>query len=520
MTTTEPGVVTPYSTISPLFIEEPLYVPELDRERLAAYDMYERIYWNVPRTFKITMRGTNDQPIYIPNARAVCNETSHYLLKGLSINALRTAEGGGNSPLQEALKAFMKRERFLSKFTTAKWSGVVRGDWVLHLTADPTKPAGRRVSVNSVDPAAYFPEYDDDDLDRIVAVNLVEQILDPDDGKYYMKRLRYWYPEGEEDEEGNRRVARQEQILEVDGWWKGKAARVKATLMKEELLEEGISTIPVYHFKNIDWQGDPFGRSEIAGFESLQSAINQTISDEELALALAGLGVYATDAPTPTDDDGNELDWEIAPAGVLEVPSGSEFERVQGISTVTPSQDHLRFLIESLYEGSSTFRTGSADVQLAESGVALALRFSPTMAKLEQRDLDGTDKLENFWYDWKFWMRAYEQIDFTDQEISVTLGQKLPTNRVEVLNELNNMLDRMVIDRQFYREQMKARLGYDFPDDMGERVRKEQEELTKARMFESPVNGEDPTSQDRGANNSGRPNESAGTEATNGARQR
>jgi hypothetical protein len=93
----------------------------------------------------------------------------------------------------------------------------------------------------------------------------------------------------------------------------------------------------------------------------------------------------------------------------------------------------------------------------------------------------------------------------------VVLGDKLPTDRVAVLNELNNMLDRMVIDREYYREQIKLRLGYDIPAGMADRVKKEQEELAQARMFESPENGDGPNAAT--ANNSGRPNESAGTEA-------
>jgi hypothetical protein len=511
----EAGTVTPYSTVAPFFTAEPGAIPEEHLERIQAYETFERIYWSVPRTFTISMRGTNDKPIYIPNARAIVNETTHYLLKGLSITSVQEAEGGepktGEGTLDFALKQFMKRERFLAKFMTAKLSGVTRGDWIIHLTADPDKQEGQRLSVNSVDPAAYFPEYEDDDIDRVSAVNLVEHIVGGEDGKDYIKRLRYEYADPEEEVLENRTVLRTEQILEVQDWFDPEKAAVVQTTLPTEALEDGITTIPVYHFKNIDWQGDPFGRSELTGFEALQSSINQTISDEELALALMGLGVYATDAPTPTDDNGEELGWELSPGMVEELPSGAYFKKVEGINTVTPNQDHLKFLIESMYEGSGTFRTGSVDVQLAESGVALALRFSPTMAKLESRDLDGTSKLEQFWYDWKFWYRAYEGQDFTEQEIAVALGQKLPTNRVEVLNELNNMLDRQVIDRVFYREEMKAKLGYEFPDDMSARVLKEQEELTKVRMFESPVNGQDPTKPT--ANNSGRPNESAGSEA-------
>jgi hypothetical protein len=502
----DPTVFTPYSTISPLFLEEPLYIPELERERIASYDAYDKLYWSAPRSYKLIMRGSNDQPVYIPNARTIVNETAHYLLKGLSI---LPADGKLDSEFGLALAAFMKRERFIAKFHTAKWSGVARGDWVMHLTADPEKPEGTRLSINSVDPAQYFPIYDPDDIDRVIGVDLVETFVDPEDDKTRVRRLRYTYVLVGQ----TRKVQREEVILELEGWWDGKAAKVKQKILPAELLPDPISTIPVYHFKNIDWQGQPFGSSELRGFEALMGSVNQTISDEELALALEGLGVYATDAPAPTDADGNEEDWMIAPGIVLETPTGSKFTRVPGVGSVTPMQDHLKFLTDSLYEGSATFRTSQVDVALAESGVALAIKFSPTLAKLEQRDLEGVSILEQMFFDWKFFHAAYEGQNFVDFDIAVTLGDKLPTNRTDKLNELNNMLDRMVIDREFYRVEM-SKLGYEFPDNMAERVRKEQEELTKARMFESPVNGQDPNAQDRGANNSGRPNESGGTEAT------
>lgn len=505
MSVTEPGVMTPYSTVTPLMLEDPTHIPEDERERIASYDTYEKIYWSNPGAFKLSMRGTNEQPIYIPNPRTIVNETAHYLLKGLNVAPVNQE---ADSELGIALNAFMKRERFYSRFHTAKWSGVVRGDWVFHITADPDKPEGSRISLTSVDPASFFPIYDDDDLDKVIGVDLIEFFKSEEDNKTRVRQLRYRYDE--EVNPGLRRVWRDERILELEGWWKGEAAKVKGIVMQQELLPVEITTIPVYHFKNIDWQGQPFGSSELRGFEGLMASINQTISDEELALALEGLGLYATDAPPPTDKDGNETDWILGPGRVLETPTGSNFARVKGIGSVTPNLDHLKFLTDSLFEGSATFRTSEVDVQLAESGVALAMKFLPTLAKLEQRDWSGIATLENLWYDWKFWYKAYEGQDFTDQEIAVTLGSKLPTNRKDVLNELNNMIDRMVIDREYYRQEMTARLGYVFPEDIAERVRKEQEELTQARMFESPVNGEDPSR----SNNRTRPNESAGTEAT------
>lgn len=508
---TDAGVLTPYSTVVPFFVEEQIWVPEWDRERIAAYETYERIYWSVPRAFRLSMRGTNDKPVYVPNPQTIVNETAHYLLKGLQIAPV---DEKWDSDFGKLLKAFLKRERFFSRFATAKQSGVVRGDWVLHLTADPEKPEGTRLSLTTVDPASYFPIYADDDVDDLLGVDLVDQFISSEDNKTYVRRLRYTY----EIIGGIRRVVREEAIMELEGWWKGKAAKVKQVILPAELLPEDITSIPVYHFKNRDWQGDPFGGSELKGFEALMSSVNQTMSDEELSLALMGLGVYATDAPTPTDDDGNEEDWQIAPAGVIEHPTGSVFKKVDGVTSVSPFLDHANFLTDSLFEASATFRTDKVDVQLAESGVALAIKFSPTAAKLEQRDLDGIDKLENLWHDWKFWWKAYEGSDITAQEMAITIGDKLPLNRKDRLNELNNMLDRMVIDREYYRAEM-AKLGYVFPKDIAIRVKTEQEELTQARMFESPENGDDPT-KGNASNNKDRPNESSGTEAGNAKDQK
>lgn len=494
----DPGVMTPYSTVAPLAdLTQFGWVPEEEQERLSAYDAYEKIYWSYPQAFKLTFYGSNDKPLYIPNGRTIVNETTHYLLKGLNI----APEGGDlESPFGQALTAFLKRERFLSKFHTAKWSGIVRGDWLLHMTADPALPEGRRISIVSVDPSSYFPIWDPDDLDKRIGVDLVETFESIEDGKTYVKRLRYIYVMVGQ----IRRVQRQEEILELEGWWNGKAAKVKRRLLPPELLPEDILAIPVYHFKNIDWQGDPFGGSELKGYESLLGSINQAMSDEELALALDGLGVYATDAPPPTDDNENEIDWELFPGKVLEVPTGSTFSRVAGIQSVTPMLDHVKHLTEALFESSATFRTNAVDVQLAESGVALAIKFSPTLAKLELRDNNGIDLLENLFFDWKGWLKTYEGQDFEAQEVAVTLGEKLPQNREKLIMELNNMLDRQVITREFYRQQLEQLGYYKFPTDIGPKVLEEQKELAEART---------PPQLQEGPNNQDRPNESAGTEA-------
>lgn len=507
-------VLTPYSTIKPLLNNSDMsyWVPELDRDRIASYQKYEEIYWNVETAFRLIQRGLDDRPIYVPNPRTIVDTTSHFWAKGLRLETKGATEA--------ALDAILKREKFLSRFHTAKHSGVVRGDFVLHVTADPTKPEGTRVSINSIDPACYFPEYDDDDLERIDAVNLVEQVLDYEDPNKQpvIRRLRYDYIIVS----GRRRVQVQEATYRVRDWWK--STRVKLVqLMEPKLLPERITTIPVYHFKNIDWQGQPFGSSELRGFERVQAAVNQGISDEEMALALDGLGVYATDAPPPTDNNGNVRDWEVGPGVVVEVPINSNFKRVDGMSTVKPYQDHMSFLVDAMYEAAGTFRGGAIDAAVAQSGIALAIKFLPTAAKLEQRDQGVIDVLTQMFFDWKSWHFAYEN-ESLSADVDVELGDKLPLDKKDFLNMLNNALDRNAISRQFYRDKLGEIYGMQFPDDIEQQIKDEKAILSPLIEQDNPDDPQ-PTQQDGGpqpgttpngsnqSNNKNASNESKGTEA-------
>jgi hypothetical protein len=544
----DPGVFTPYSTVRPLIGggEDPvLWAPEIDRERIQAYQKYEEIYWSHTDAFRLVERGTEeDFPVYVPNPRTIVDTTAYFFLKGMSIQLHKSDTDQGTSPAQEELNRFIDRERFYSKFHEAKHSGVTRGDYLLHMTADPRKPETSRVSVNSLDPAMYFPEFDDDNLERVLAVNLVEQIIDPlDPSKTRVRWLRYSYGSSQFPgdpqmafSDPERVVLSQEAIWEVDGWWKGdERKRVKVVRELQE-LPSPIRTIPVYHFKNIPWQGQPFGSSELRGYEIVQAGINQGVTDEGLALALEGLGVYATDSGPPVDKEGNETPWSISPARVLELSAGAIFKRVEGIASVKPWQDHIGFLVDSLYESTGTFRGGAIEAQVAQSGIALAIKFLPTQAKLQERDEHGSSVLKQWTFDWLDWMRAYESINLSAPSINVALEDKLPTNKTDMLNLLNNMMDRKAISRKYYREQLGSVYGLEFPDDIEQQIQDEAQEAMQAAIERAAAlteagGGPNPTNSDgkpppgtpepngNRSNNRNRPNESAGTEATQQPRQ-
>ena len=245
-----------------------------------------------------------------------------------------------------------------------------------------------------------------------------------------------------------------------------------------------ITSIPLYHFRNAEWEGFEFGNSELKGYERIFKGINQTLSDTEIALALAGLGVFATDAGRPKNPDGSEGDWVVVPGTVWEMPGATMVKRLEGITSVTPVLDFVGYLDESIFQGSGTtdVALGKIDVQTAESGIALAIKFLPTLAKIEYRDTAGVEILQQLWYDWKFWVWAYENKNWTETELLITLGEKLPVNRKSVFEELNNMKDRKVISAQFYRDQVTLRLDYTFPTDIEDQIIAEEMKAAKAML--------------------------------------
>src|SRR5690349_20722305 len=176
------GVFTPYSTVDAFLGTLPAWVPPEDKQRIAAYQVYEEIYWNVPTTFKLVHRGTENRPIYLPSGRIIVETFNRYFCKGFNyqISPLAgTPADQENAALQ--LNALFAREQFFSKFKGAKRNGLIHGDWAFHITADPLKAPGTRISINIVDPGSLFKVYGDElHPDRVTKIHLAELFLDVD----------------------------------------------------------------------------------------------------------------------------------------------------------------------------------------------------------------------------------------------------------------------------------------------------------------------------------------------------
>lgn len=453
---TAPADFTQWSTIAPWLGAAPGWVPEVDQQRIAAYAKYEEIYWASEEGFEEVLRGDNENPVFMPTARTIVNTVDRYTAPdfAVSIEALQAADGstGGtdSTTVQVAQLAFdqlFRREQFFSKFSASKKKGIRQGDWLWHIVADDTKDLGRRISILKVDPGAYFPVYESDikeggDPDKIVKVHLAETIKM--ESKEYVSRMTYTRVQ---DNEGafTGVITRSHMVFEMKDW-ATEGAKPISTILAEEELPASIPAIPVYHIKNGD-PTDPFGSSELRGFESVLLGINQTVSDEDATLALDGIGIYATDGGAPRDPQGNETDWVMGPGRVL--THAGNLKRVNGTTSVTPFGDHYDRLVNAVKEasGASDVAVGSVDSATAESGIALLLKLGPILAYTKEKDQHIVDVHTQMFHDLCFWFSEYEDLGVLlstgeggetvpSVRITPTIGDKIPVNLKAVIDNV------------------------------------------------------------------------------------
>ena len=469
----------PYSTVAGMWASLPDWMSEEDARRITSYQVYEQIYWNVPDTFKLVQRGTDALPIYIPNARTLIDTSNRYIGNGMSfIVDPDVSQASDQLAFQNALTNLFRRERFFAKWNSNKRYLLIRGDMCFHVMANPLKPPGRRIRIDELDPASYFPVTNPNDPDQIIAVHIVETIMIGDD--QFLKRQTYTRGADPLNNDGSdTSIWNSVALYAMDSEWQKLDTAAETVIKPPTQLPPDIKAIPVYHFKNIETPGDPFGSSELRGLERIMAAINQAISDEELALALEGLGMYSTDAGPPKDEAGNTVNWRLGPGRVVERPAGTSFDRVDGIGSVTPYMDHLGFLIKSLKEASATpdIAIGAVDVAVAESGVARIMQMGPMLSKADERETGLADTLAQFMYDMRDWLAAYEQFSTAAYAVPV-FGEKLPDDRTAKIKEILDIVAAGIASAEWGREELVA-LGYVFPEDEGAKLTKE----AQARTF-------------------------------------
>lgn len=423
----------------------PAWVPAAHQQRIGAYGVYREIYWNhISSEYKVMNRGLDaeDQPLYVPSSKIMVDTLSRYIGPKLTYGIdVETGTESSQIAARQAFEALFARERFTSRYTAAKRDGIIEGDWGWHITADPNKPAGARLSLVPFRAESYFPVYEDEtvqggDSSKLVMVVLAERVLVGEDER--VRTQRYF-----RDDTGL--ITSTVDLWETDKWflWRfddDDAAPV-ANVIPPTPLPAGITAFPVYHVPHRPETGEVFGNSPMRGLEVLQAAINQGMTDEDLALALMGLGVYATEeVGTPRDREGNAVAWAIYPGAVIE--NGKGLHKVEGLTGLTAYTEHLGRLEGYIADssGATDAARGRLEVQEAESGIALQLKLGPTIALAEEQDAIVLDVHAQLFHDLvQMWFPAFEGLNFTDVRVFPVLGDKLPVNRtaeVEMVGQL------------------------------------------------------------------------------------
>lgn len=462
-------------------------VDEDDKLRWQAYQFYDDVYHNRPETFTATIRGEDDEqvPIYLPSGGALIDAVSRFL--GVEFGfRITLAPKPDSENLGEELNAtddeiqlcqlyfekLFKREKIATKFDSAKRYGLTRGDALFHVIGDDTKSVGSRVSINELHPGQYFPISGGLLGDKHIGCHIVSVVPDPRDPKESAAlRQTYRYVL---DNEGNKSggITTELAIFETGKWDdRNPANKIEKIqqVVEEQPLDPRIDVIPVYHIKNNEIPGDDFGRSELAGFETLLNAVNQSMTDEDMTLVMQGLGMYWTDAPPPTDANGNEASWQVGPGQVIEVGAGQNFGRLTGVSSVAPFQDHVLAIEKRMQQrlGLSDVAVGDIDVATVESGIALKMKLAPIIARNAIKEEEIASVTDQMLYDVAMkWYPVYEGIDFGSAVPECTFGDPLPADRKATIDEILLLLGATppLITLAMAQKRLAELGGYEFND--------------------------------------------------------
>lgn len=485
-----------------------------DHYRIRAYELYEDLYHNRPDTFKVFMRGDDEEakPIYIPSAKKLIEATLRFLCKDFDF--VVSSRGGEETAQAVAetdlfFRNLFKREKMPVKFKRQVRYGLIRGDSLWHVTADPLKEPGKRISVHELNPANYFAIADPDNDNRILGchiVDIVQDFREPDKPEKQLVRRQTYLRKGAvlasggalgyEMEEGSTQVGVTHEVTHWEiGKWddrnmkKGDLKQISAPDDKPPTdLPAGITTIPVYHWQNNAIPGGDFGLSEIAGIETLINAVNQSVNDEDLTLVMQGLGLYWTNSKPPVNADGTQGDWEIGPGVVLETPLDGKVERLNGVSSVQPYQDHVGMLKADMQEsiGIPDIAAGKVDVAIAESGVSLMLQLAPIIAKNHEKEEEILAVTDQMLYDLATqWFPAIEQ--FTPSPgvtVASVVGDPMPLNRDSKIQEVVLLQTSGLITIAQAQAQL-ATLGYSFVSGDDQKVVREAAAMNRAKLGES-----------------------------------
>lgn len=453
---------------------------EWDKRRIGSYDLYENLYINSTQSLKLVLRGDDSYPILMPSGKKIVDATNRFL--GVGFDFL--VEGQGDQGTQELLAQwwanFFKREAMRAKFASNKRWGLVRGDAAFYVYGDGGKASSQRISVVELDPRQIF-EIEDGrgNLGGYHIVDTIQDFREPDKPDKKIARRRtfrkifdeFGMPTG---------ITMELKHFEI-GKWDDRTVTATEILeavpypdfdMEPTPLPPTIVQLPVYKWRNNAPQNSSWGHSQLTGLETLLYAINQSLTDEDATIVFQGLGMYVTSAAPPQDTEGNTTDWSIGPMQIIEIGQDQRFDRITGVSDVSPYQNHMNFIDEKgLCEASGTpqIAIGRVDVAVAESGISLQLQLMPLLAQNAEKEQEMIVVLDQMFYDiTSMWLPAYEPELFPDPEVMSQMSvvcvfdDPMPQNRDKQIQEIQLLVQSNLILTSMAVAKLRS-LGWEYP---------------------------------------------------------
>ena len=452
----------------------------LDQRRIGAYDLYENLYINSTQSLKLVLRGDDSYPILMPSGKKIVDATNRFLGIGFDYLVEGVGDAGTQDTLNQWWSDFFKREAVRSKFASNKRWGLVRGDAAFYVYADAAKPVGTRLSLAELDPRQLFEI--EDAVGRLTGYHIVDTVQDyrePDKPDKKLARRRTFRKEF--DANGAVIGITMELKHFTIGKWDDRTQTLKDKMepvaysdfdIEPSPLPDGIVALPVYKWRNNAPQNSSWGHSQLTGLETLLYAINQSLTDEDATIVFQGLGMYVTSAAPPQDTEGNTTDWSIGPMQIIEIGQDQRFDRVTGVSDVSPYQNHMNFIDEKgLSEASGTpeVAIGRVDVAVAESGISLQLQLMPLLAQNAEKEQELIVILDQMFFDiTSMWLPAYESEIFPDpvtmaqMSVVAVFDDPMPRNRDAQVTETVTLQQANLILTSMAVSKLRS-LGWEYP---------------------------------------------------------
>lgn len=465
-----------------------------DKLRIKVYDLYEDIYVNSTYNLKIILRGEDQSPILMPTGRKLIESVNRFL----AVNIDYLVEGQGDEGTQQSLddwfKDFFKRERFKAKFESGKRWGLARGDSIWYIYGDYTKDPGERISIREIDPRQVF---EIEDIQGYVAgyhlVDLVRDWREPDQPHKMITRRRTFRKDIDEDGCVIKLapVTSELAFFELNAWDdrnpdnevelipNGGDHGAHDPITLSAIDTSPITSFPLYKWNNNPMQNTTWGTSQLAGLETLMYALNQSMTDEDTTIVFQGLGMYVTTAGAPIDPNtGQYTDWNIGPMQIIEIGAEQKFDRVTGVQSMQPFQDHMNYIDEkglSESSGIPQVAIGKVDPQSVQSGIALKLELMPLLAQNAEKELSLINLIDQLFHDIVTqWLPAFEWEAFGNfeamQEMSVVclFDDPMPVDRTSTIEELVTLKTNNFILMTMVMDKLRS-IGYQYPsiDDQG-----------------------------------------------------